>query len=116
MNAKESQPQSSSRGAVERIPSPHAKRMKLDSGEAAAYVPSKQKVRDQYGRLTPNSPEDFYYHLSPALKLDRKKYLRTNELKKAGRGQRDLLAVNSPTFDRLQQFMAIVALPATTPS
>jgi hypothetical protein len=84
--------------------------MKVDSGEAA-YVPSKLKMRDQYGRLTtPNSPEDFFYHLSPSLKTERKKFIKTAELKKAGRGQH-VVANISHAPGRLQQFLAMVSLP-----
>jgi hypothetical protein len=107
--------QQSAHGSVERDqnsrnPSPHPKRMKINSGEMPSYVPAKLKgARDQYGRLaTPNSPEDFYYHLSPTLKMERKKYIKTSELKKSGRGQHAVSNIASDAA-RLQQFMAIVS-------
>ncbi|XP_055339717.1 uncharacterized protein LOC129589172 [Paramacrobiotus metropolitanus] len=70
-----------------RVPSPPYKRVKLDSGEMA--FPAKPKVRSANGRLPfPDAPEDFFYHLSPHTKKERRKAITTAELKKAGRAQR----------------------------
>ncbi|OQV23938.1 Metastasis-associated protein MTA3 [Hypsibius exemplaris] len=101
---------------IERIPSPHAKRMKIDPGDVGA--PSKLVIRgrDRYGRLiAPNSPEDFFYHLSPALKTERKKYMKTVELKKAGRSQRNMMDSVPSVLSRLQNFLGIVSASSSVP-
>ncbi|XP_055330060.1 metastasis-associated protein MTA3-like [Paramacrobiotus metropolitanus] len=93
-----------------RVPSPPYKRVKLDSGEMA--FPAKPKVRSANGRLPfPDAPEDFFYHLSPHTKKERRKAITTVELKKAGRAQR-LMFTFLPNPGRLHHFLSIVPTQA----
>ncbi|XP_055346294.1 uncharacterized protein LOC129593844 [Paramacrobiotus metropolitanus] len=77
--------------------------------ESYWYMP---KVRSANGRLPfPDAPEDFFYHLSPHTKKERRKAITTAELKKAGRAQR-LMFTFLPNPGRLHHFLSIVPTQA----